>query len=647
MDNSREETKVMVTFGDGFTELYEEYNSSESGRELLKLSGISQNHLDTAKMIETYFAEGVGAVTVDANANVGNSKCPNNLAAEMTKGQSKFAAYHIMWTKLADQYGVDTANELIRSIWDGKIYFHDMTGAGITAPYCFAASTLNLMFEGRPYGQLQSKPPKRTDSFVAQAIEYTMDLSQDFMGAIALGDFIVNYAVLLHRECDGNLTDEIKKRVENDFQKFVHVVNHKYRTGSQSPFVNISIFDRPQIEGLFKNYKYPFEASVTDIIEYVMEVQGVFMEFMAKKDPISGLPYRFPVCTLNITTSGDEVIDTSFLEQVCRVNTEGVFNVFVTEGVGKVASCCRLLNNLNEFEGRVDVWGNGGLNIGSTRVCTLNLARVAMDAKMTLDQDEMNTFLSILRERVQDTVRLLYTHRMFLKEVIGSGYLKFFKPLGWIDLDSMLFSTVGVLGLYEAVEILAPDTLIPSDEGVTLAEQILLFIDEEVKRLGKDSGVPYNVEQIPAEQAAITMASQDKVFYGASPYLMYANQSLPLWIDADIVTRGVVDGRLNKCYSGGGISHLNIGSEITPTQVKAVIQFAIRTGMDHFALNPIFSKCENGCVTLGSGDTCPECTGSIVERETRIVGYFVPISDWSSLRKNWDFPQRKWNGIEV
>ena len=59
------------------------------------------------------------------------------------------------------------------------------------------------------------RDPKRADSFLAQCAEITMDLSQEFAGAIAPSDILVNYAWYAQKE---ELTDF---DIRNDFQKFV------------------------------------------------------------------------------------------------------------------------------------------------------------------------------------------------------------------------------------------------------------------------------------------------------------------------------------------------------------------------------------------------------------------------------------------
>lgn len=632
----------LMRFAPGFIELYNEFHSTERGRQLLKMFGISREQLDIPTMARKYFETHTGDMSVDPNANVGNSKCPNNFAAEVAKGGSKLTGYHLLWTYLAEDFGEDKASEIISGCWKGYYYFHDLSGAGVTAPYCFAASTMPLIDQGRPYGQLRSKPPKRADSFMSQAVEYTMDLSQEFMGAIALGDLVVNFAMMCLKDHVDLSDDDGISFVTNQFQRFVHVVNNKFRVSAQSPFTNISLFDRPQLQALFKEYVYPDGARAIDNLEYVMRMQMLFMEFMAKKDPLTGMPYRFPIATVNITIDKGTIIDRDFLGLVAKYNTEGLFNVYITDGIGKVASCCRLLSDVKQMRERQrsDVFGNGGLNIGSTRVCTINLARLAMEAEGFVE------FRSKLRRALKDAKDLLIAHRRTLEGLAGSGYLKFFRPLGWISMN-MLFSTIGVVGLYEALEQFGDEYRLPSKKGIDKAREILMYIDSSAAKFSDDTGIPFNVEQIPAEGAAVSLARVDKVFFPKSPYKLYSNQSIPLWVDVDMIVRAKVDGQLNRCYSGGGISHLNIGSAVTPAQMIKMIEFAIASGLDHFALNPVFARCEDGHINLGQHQSCPTCGKAIEEEVTRVVGYFTPVADWAEARREWEFPKRVFNGFNL
>ena len=177
------------------------------------------------------------------------------------------------------RFDTDYADDLLSAIIDGDLYFHDPTK--IQIPYCFAYSTQFIMLDGRPYGQLHSVPPTRSDSFMAEVIETTMDLSQEFAGAIAMGDLIVNLCYYLKKEGygvdyehyyggNGIAADQEKyvfgideeKYIVNQFQKFVHVMNNKFRLSGESPFTNISIFDEAKLHLLFDDYVYPDGSTV-------------------------------------------------------------------------------------------------------------------------------------------------------------------------------------------------------------------------------------------------------------------------------------------------------------------------------------------------------------------------------------------------
>lgn len=221
--------KINLTFDPGFERLYDSYVKDEQKAKMLEIEGISPVHIDIAEMSKAYFTKNLADISVDQNANANEEASANNYMSEITKGILKLEGYFLLWDYSTKRFSTRRANDLIRSIWDGDVYFHDASGPQIQIPYCWAFSTTILMTEGRPYGQLHSLPAKRADSFVAQVIETTMDLSQEFAGAIAPSDLIINYAWFAKRE---GLNDHA---ILNDLQKFVHVVNNKFRATGQSP----------------------------------------------------------------------------------------------------------------------------------------------------------------------------------------------------------------------------------------------------------------------------------------------------------------------------------------------------------------------------------------------------------------------------
>jgi len=626
--------QLRATFEPEFDYLYEQFKNTKYGKELLDLEGVSLDKTDVGLMSYNYFTKDVQDMTVDQNANANEDKCPNNYSAEITKGILKLEGHYLLWRYAKKRFGIHRANQMMRSLWKGDLYFHDSSGSNIQKPYCVAFSTAHIMNDGRRYGQLHSLPPKRADSFIAQVIESTMDLSQEFAGALAPADMIVNYCYYAKKE---NLSEY---KIKNDFQKFIHVVNNKFRLGSESPFTNISLFCRENLKKVFGDYVYP-DGSKPDF-EYIMKVQKIFGEIMAKGDPATGLAYRFPVTTVNLMVDeNNEILDKDFLEWTCSNNIDkACFNIYVNDGE-KLCSCCRLTNNMEEMrKKRADTFGNGGVSIGSHRVVTINLPRIARQAQTREE------FYRLLDNRLEIARDFLLVHREeILNRRIKQGFLKFFEPLKWFN-QSMFFSTIGITGIYEMNKFAGFD--INTKEGQEFTEEVLRYINNKADEFYEQTGWAFNVEEIPAESAAVTLAKKDKIIFGDNPFELYSNQYFPLIADVDIIDRIEVTGKFMELTSGGGILHLNIEEQITdPEKMKFLIKQCVKHGVTHFAINYGYIICK-GCgeVTVGgNAKSCPKCGSKDIDYMTRVIGYYSIVSKWNPVRRNYEFPNRKFKKI--
>ncbi|MFA6262960.1 MAG: anaerobic ribonucleoside-triphosphate reductase [Candidatus Babeliales bacterium] len=604
-----------AAFSQGFKDLY-----AQTDPELLKLEGISPDQLDVSLMAERYFTERVADMSIDDNANhLQDGRSYGNFFAEMAKSSLKIIGYHDLFAILEQQYGLDRTRKIFTSLWNGDLYFHDSTA--IQVPYCWAYSTDFLLHEGNFWGQLHSFPPHRARSFVDQVKEVTIELAQEVAGAVAIGDLFVNYAYFIKKENRDIYDPTVRKEVENDFQSLVHTLNKKLRPSHQSPFTNVSIFDRPNLEFLFGEIRFP-DGSSPDF-GMVEEIQKIFCDWFSKGDPFSGLPYRFPVVTLNLRVDHQgEIIDKKALAYFSRINLDkGCFNIYISSG-NKVASCCRLTNDF-DLAG-CDSFGNGGVSLGSHRIVTINLARLGKRAQTA---ENIHGLLSEQLELAEDA---LIAHRQLLEKRIKDGFLPFFR----YNLMSMrrLFSTFGINGVYECVEEMGYSML--TEAGRVLARDILEHIRSYAAECSKKHGCPFNVEQVPGESLAVKFAAKDKYLYNMK-YPIYSNQFIPLWVDCDIVDRIKFDGMYSKVLTGGGISHLNLGEKLTsPEQMKKLIEYAVICGCEHIAVNYNFSKCEQGHVTVaGIATMCTLCGKRIVEQYTRIIGYFTPVSSWNKGRQ--------------
>lgn len=621
--------RLDITFSTDFDNWYNNLNSTESGRKLLDIEGISRRCLDVGQMSHSYFTKNFVDVGIDPNANSGEKISPNGYGGEIVKGIQKLEGMYLLHRYAVRRFGLERANELLTSIVKGNIYMHDSSGVGIQQVYCVGISTYNIMTEGRPYGQLQSLPPKRADSFLGQCIELVLDCAQDFAGAVALGDLFINYSWYAKKE---NLSDE---RIINDFQKLLFIVNNPFRIGFQSAFTNLSIFDMPNLKKAFEHVVYP-DGSSPDF-DYIMKVQKLYCEWFSRGDPISHLPFRFPVTTINIMKDEENnIVDTDFLDYISKLNMErGVFNIYVNNGT-KVVSCCRLVNSIDMLP-KLDSFANGAINLGSVRVITLNLPRIAIQSKGNIDK-----FYEILDKRLAEICDLHNVHRNdLIKRRIDAGFLKFFKPLGWLKLEKF-FSTIGIIGVYEMNRFMGYD--LKNTEGIEFTENVLNHIEEKAREIGNAIGCQVNTEEIPGESVAVKFVQKDRVLYGDEkvPFELYSNQYIPLIADASISERIDITGKFQDILSGGGILHLNIAEKITdPNVMKHLIKYSVLKGVSHLAVNYGFGKCEDGHVTIcGNSQICPICNKKIKTWACRIVGYMTLVDSWSKVRREFEFPRR-------
>jgi anaerobic ribonucleoside-triphosphate reductase len=354
--------RLDFSFDKEFADLYNRFSSTEKGKSYLKIMGIRRCNLDITELSKAYFGDMDEDRTIDVNANVGSkTRTPNNYLGEICKGITKLNGIYLLWKTIKTNSNVEEADRIISNLIKGDYYFHDLSAGSVMIPYCFAWASNNVLSTGRPYGQLQSKPPKRSDSFIAVVIESIFDLSQEQMGAIAIPDFLINLAYFYNKEGLDLDKKEIKHKVINDLQRVIHSLNQQYRLSNQSAFTNFSLFDRPNLINTFKDFRYPDGTKPEDILEYIMKLQEYYIEFISEKDPTTGLPYRFPVNTLNIYITEDfKIEDEKFLDLVCKYNKEGVFNIFICRGLAKLASCC--------FYGEQDVLIRSNKNVNLIKI---------------------------------------------------------------------------------------------------------------------------------------------------------------------------------------------------------------------------------------------------------------------------------------
>ena len=626
---------------------------------ILKIHGLGKDNFDFVSNIAKLINEKLNDISIDDNSNKAE-KTIESINQEVTASIKKLVGYDYLYRVLRESQGKPEAKRLMGELYDLSLGLSDSTH--ILKPYCWALDASKIVTLGREFGQLHSAPTKRISSYISSLCETIHQLSNNVAGAIAVGTFFIDLThlgIYKHKYSLEDLKEkkDVRKFIENELQQFVHSVNHLSRNGNESPFTNLSIFDREKIKNLIneENFGWYFQEEIEDekiskgtkeqyIIEYIIELQNIFLDFFDKGDPLKdGAPYRFPIISINISKkeNGDiEIPDEEFLNDFCERRDVYRYNIFASEGA-KIASCCRLINNseMLELASQANSFGGGSsISLGSHRVCTINFNRIALEAK------DIKDFYMLLKQRIESAGKILRAHKDLLKMLTEKG-LQYFIQNGWIQLNR-LFSTFGMLGIYECNLTLREKFKI--DDEIDVIKDILEFFNKEVNTISKELDIVGNIEQIPAESFASRLVKADKVIYGEKlvPYHLYSNQFIPLWSDTNIFEKMELDGRYNKLVTGGGIIHMQISEHVTSTQAKKLIYLAIKSGAEHFALNAVYSKCEDGHMSFGKLTECPICGKVIIDYFTRVVGFFTPISSWNKERREFDFPNRKFVKID-
>jgi len=608
-------------------------------KKLLSLEGLGLNFLDVARNYNDVINYGSDhSIDPNANCSIGKYKFHSKEIREIVAPYQKLANVSQFFSHVKQIYGAEQTVDMFRAWINGDVYLHD--SCYLFVPYCYAMSVEPVVTQGITFNrQLRSLPPKHARSFIGQVAETVTSMSQELAGAIAIADLFVYYAYYLHLEGFETVAGNKQKveEIENDFQSLVHILNCAHRFSCQSAFTNISIFDKPSLEHLFGTVYYPDGTQPN--LALVMELQKIFCNWFSRGQSTEYfLPYPFPVVTLNLKVNDDkEVMDQETFEYFCEINMNGLFNFFVSDS-NKLASCCRVINNLNVH---MSVFGEGGVNIGSLRIVTLNLARIGHYASQEKQKEKaIDKYFEHLDEQLDKAYHLLLAHRAFIVKQMERGACPFFKgDLGYMFLERF-FLTFGINGLYEGLLEMGYDML--KEDGLEISRRILKHItDYANEKCDVKNKILFNVEQVPGESLAIKHALKDKIVCGMD-YSIYANQFVPLWSDINLEKRIKIDGDLTKYMSGGCITHINLADRIgSVQQMEQVVRYAIKNSCEHFAINYSYNRCENDHITIsGNVDTCPICSGRMVDHITRVVGYFTSVSAWSPGRRA-EFKTRK------
>lgn len=630
--------RLNKNFTTAFNKMQEAY-----GEELSKINGFSDSQLSYTDFIDNFIdSETVADASVDGSSNVGQKDIVS-LINEMPKPHQKLLAFNKIYFELNKKYGFKVANDWLRAEWDGHLYLHDANTSSFVH-YCFAYDLKDLAERGLFFiDNFNAEPPKHLETFVDFVKEFVSWTCNRSSGAVGLPNLIPYMYYFWKKDCEDGLYTDNLRSAKQQIQRLLYALNQPFlRGGIQSAFTNTSVFDHAYLEALFGGAEFPDGSFMIDEIEGIMDFQKIYLETMSEIRAKNMMTY--PVNSISLLRKDGKFADEEFARYAVQHNMIwNDSNLFIDDSVTSLSNCCRLKSNIEDL-GYFNSIGGTALKVGSVKVNTINLARLALENKTEKE------YLCALRDMVELDLKCLDCVRLIIKRNVDKNLLKNF-TYGVVDFEH-LYNTIGFIGIYETMKAF----------GYTYQDEFgNTYYSEEAERFGKkifdvihtvksnfslDKDYIINCEQIPGETAAAKLMKKDRFFFPDSvidDLPLYGNQFIPLGIKTTIQERVRIAAMFDGFCNGGSILHVNIDSPFkTFDQAWKMLNYIADQGVTYFAFNTKIQACKKNHAFYG--DVCPVCGGKVETEYTRIVGFYTPVKTYSKERKA-EFQMREWENL--
>ncbi len=584
---------------------------------------------DTIEVVEDYLGEEKDW-KVKENSNMGFS----------LQGLNNFVSNHL----ISNYWLGRVYPEEIRKIHENAdIHIHDL---GTLGAYCVGWDMEDLLIKGfrGVAGKISCKPAKHLRVALGQIVNFFYTLQGETAGAQAFSNFDTYLAPFVRYD---NLN---YKEIKQAMQEFLFNLNVPTRVGFQTPFTNITMDLKVPDYMKKKNVIIGGKICSETYGEFQQEMDMInkaFAEGMLEGDA-DGQVFTFPIPTYNITKDFDW--DNPNYEMIWEMTAKyGIpyFSNFINSDMKPEdarSMCCRL--RLDQTELRKRGGGLFGANpqTGSIGVVTINLPRIGF-----VSPNE-EAFFDRLEELMELSRESLEIKRKVLERFTGIGlypYSKFYlenvkKRFG--EYWKNHFSTIGILGMNEAIENFMPGENIATEKGRDFAMKVLDFMRIRIVGYKNETGNEYNLEATPGEGTTYRFARIDKKRFNeikvanqGEEHPFYTNSThLPVNYTNDVFEALQLQDGLQIKYTGGTVFHAFLGERINASGAREMIRkIAENFRLPYFTLTPTFSTCPNHGYIKGNHEKCGEC-GAECQVWSRVVGYLRPIQGWNDgKRAEW------------
>ena len=605
----------------------------------------------------------------DANANV-TMKNVANLEGEVYKSNNRIIQrqmmkdeLHKLFPEIAKQYEEDLEHHII--------YTHDEASTPVLKQYCMAVSLYPLMVEG--VGNIDGITPSEPNdlqSFSGQITNLAFLLSSQCKGAVAFGEYFIALNYYIIKEYGPNWYDKldcsatsphslihrtVKDCILKAFKQFVWGINQPAGNRSyQSPFTNISYYDKTYFTSLFGEFYYP-DGSKPEW-KAIDTLQRLFLKWFNNLRLKQVL--TFPVETFAMVHDGNDIIDKDYKDLCAEMYAEGhSFFTYISDSADSLASCCRLRNELaeNTFN---PTSGLTGVMTGSCNVITLNINRIVQDwarwyccenpSRISNEELISDSWRPYLNENIVDFKKYLIKilERVYKYHIAYKTMLYDLEDRGMFAASnggyiyiSKLYSTIGINGLNEAARFLGLE--VSNNKDYIAFLQLILGTIKEQNKLHSihDDKRPFlfNSEVVPAEGLGGKNYRWDKEdgYWVPEDENLYNSYFYNAHDNTSVLDKFILHGRQTYQYTdGGSAAHINLDAHLSKPQYLKLIDFAVQEGTSYFTFNIPNCKC-NDCkhIVKAPIKVCPKCGSTDITSYTRIIGYLRPITAFGEDRK--------------
>lgn len=611
------------------------------GEDFEYINGVHPNQLDFSEFLDHFVQHDTMAdTTIDPNANA-NHRDIRSFMTEKGKSEDKLFCLNKIFLEIKKKWGLRTAKLWLEQEFNKGLYLNDSATASYF-PYCWANDFTRLATEGLFFlNGYNNQPPKHLTTFFDDVVEFVSFLSNRQSGAVGMPNVLIWAWYFWKKDVEnGYFLKDPDTYLRQNFQKLIYRLNQPFLRIDQCSFTNISIFDRPYLESLFGGIEFPDGTFAIDHIEDLITCQKIFMEVVSETRETN--MFTFPVLTFSLLYKDKKFVDEDFARWCSNHNIKwSDSNFFVSDNVGVLSNCCRLLSETNKLDAFINSIGGTALSVGSCRVSTVNLVRIAYESKLN-----KNKYLEILRDRVMLNCKALYCMRHILKRNIEKGLLPNYQD-GAVELDKQ-FCTIGGIGMYEVMDMFG---LINTDEfnNKSYSDEAVKFTTDILNTINdvKDSfecDFTFNLEMIPAENCAGIICQADNLLFEQNKYFIYSNQWIPLTEKCTIKEKCRLGNLFDAKCGGGCIAHIDIENRFANEDMAwNMLNYVASQGVIYFAFTTKISVCEDKHAFIGT-NTCPICGKPIADTYARVVGFYTPVSSYQNIRKR-EFNKRRWYNV--